>query len=79
MVQAISQRHFDQEIFKKSENFSQNSLGFRTKKIDGCKILWEFRPERLKNSEINTPGPWLVRFFRSGKNPHEPNPHHLSH
>ena len=54
MVQAISQRHFDQEIFKKSENFSQNSLGFRTKKIDGCKILWEFRPERLKNSEINT-------------------------
>ena len=27
----------------------------------------------------NTPGPWLVRFFRSGKNPHEPNPHHLCH
>ena len=26
-----------------------------------------------------TPGPWLVRFFRSGKNPHEPNPQHLSH
>ena len=26
-----------------------------------------------------TPGPWLVRFFRSGKIPHEPNPQHLSH
>ena len=26
----------------------------------------------------STPGPWLVRFFRSGKNPHEPNPHHLT-
>ena len=25
----------------------------------------------------NTPGPWIVRFFRSGKNPHEPNPQHL--
>ena len=24
-----------------------------------------------------TPGPWLMRFFKSGKirNPHEPNPH----
>ena len=28
---------------------------------------------------LNTPGPWLVRFLRSGKNPHEPNLHHLSH
>ena len=22
-------------------------------------------------------GPWLVHFFRSGKNPHDPNPQHL--
>ena len=28
---------------------------------------------------IYTPGPWLVRFFRSVKNPHEPNPKYLSH
>ena len=27
----------------------------------------------------STPGPWLVRFFKSGKNPHDPNPQPLSH
>ena len=26
----------------------------------------------------STPGPWLVDFFRSGKNLYEPNPQHLS-
>ena len=25
----------------------------------------------------STPGPWLVRIFRSIKNQHEPNPQHL--
>ena len=25
----------------------------------------------------STPSPWLLRFFRSAKNPHEPNPQHL--
>ena len=25
---------------------------------------------------FSTPGPWLMRFFRSGKNPHERNPQH---
>ena len=25
-------------------------------------------------SILVTPSPWLVRYFRSGKNPHEPNP-----
>ena len=25
----------------------------------------------------HTSGPWLMRFFRSGKNPQEPNPQHL--
>ena len=27
----------------------------------------------------STPSSWLVRFFRSSKNPHVPNPQHLSH
>ena len=30
------------------------------------------------NPKTFTPGPWLMRFFRSGKNPHEPNPQHLN-
>ena len=33
----------------------------------------------VKITNLCTPGPWLVRFFRSGKNPHEPNPQHLSY
>ena len=29
--------------------------------------------------EMSTPGHWLVHFFRSGKNSHEPNSQHWSH
>ena len=29
-------------------------------------------------SILLTPGPWLVLYFRSGKNPHEPNPQNLT-
>ena len=32
-----------------------------------------------ESDKKDTPSPWLMRFFRSGKNPHEPNPQHLSH
>ena len=34
---------------------------------------------RISKANKWTPGPWLVRFLRSGKNLHEPNPQHLSH
>ena len=46
---------------------------------DVVRTLWFRGDENLDDNKLHTPGPWLVRFFRSGKNPHEPNPHHLSH
>ena len=45
-------------------------------------IYWgEQRKGAQHNAETiegkcNTPGPWLLRFFRSDKNLHEPNPQH---
>jgi hypothetical protein len=32
-----------------------------------------------QNTKYADPGPWFMRFVRSGKNPQEPNPQHLGY
>ena len=70
---------------KRSSKLGEKKSGF-VKSDDEQIICFEVTNQCKKEDSFqylvpsnNTPGPWLMHFFRSYKKPHEPNPQHLGH
>ena len=63
-------------MISKDSVVCQDSASFIKHVIAMCKVnkILEFLDFLLMKLIKSTPGPWLMRFFRSSKNLHEPNP-----
>ena len=55
MVQAISQRHLDQEIFQEFREFRSEFFRISNKKIDGCRILWDQKDWKITKEILSVP------------------------